>query len=222
MRLMAGWDCIEVFPGLKSDNVGSAICLRCGPRTTILSAVLIAHSKTPTYYSSTQEPAARRQYAELLRAFKALLDANPEREQAFTAFCKLTQCSCAPLIPCVVEGCRSDRRLQDFVFRDAAGEYMLVELERSTLGLFRQDGHPNCRIGPMHRVKFPGLEGVTWRTTYATYKTNLGFVGITANPHGDSLFIGRFDRPGSSGTTQAPGYGKRSPKLRVLTYDDVY
>jgi hypothetical protein len=34
----------------------------------------------------------------------------------------------------------------DFVFRDANHEYLLVELERSTLKLFRRDGHATSEL----------------------------------------------------------------------------
>lgn len=76
----------------------------------------------------------------LLKKYNDLLDSNPEREEILQAFLKEN-----PLLLCPAQ-VRAWPKLAlgawetDFVFQEAAGDYLLVELERSTRRLSIADG----------------------------------------------------------------------------------
>jgi len=107
----------------------------------------------------------------------------------------------------------------DFVFRDATHDYLLVELERSTLPLFRQDGHPTGELTHAHG------QIVDWKRhledNLQTVQRELGLDGNTPNPNG-LLVIGRSASLLPANRRKIQTMMNESPKLRVMTYDDVY
>jgi len=109
--------------------------------------------------------------------------------------------------------------ITDFVFRESNQEYILVELERSTLPLFRQDGHPTA--------EFTHAQGqiVDWKRyiedNLQTVQRELGLTGITSNPNG-LVVIGRSQSLLPENHRKLQTMSNQSPKLRIMTYDDVY
>ena len=218
IRLMVGWECIEVFPGFKPEmwNAGFA---PLWAEHDVLGAALIAHTQDAQLSTLDPRASARRQYAALLAVFKALLDSNPEREQALQAFLQdnpvllcPTQIRMWPKLPL-------GSKVTDFVFRDAAQDYVLVELERSNLPLFRQDGHPTADLTRAHG------QIIDWKRyledNLQTVQRELGLTGITPNPNG-LLVIGRSQSLLANDRRKLQTMTNESPKLRIMTYDDVY
>jgi len=68
----------------------------------------------------------------------------------------------------------------DFVFHEAAGDYLLVELERSTLRLFRSDGHQTAELTHAHG------QVCNWKRyiedNLSTVQRELGLTGLSSNP----------------------------------------
>jgi antiviral defense system Shedu protein SduA len=218
MRLMAGWDCIEVFPGFKAE-MWNANFAPLWAESDVLSAALIAHSQDAQLSTLDPRASARRQYAALLAAFKALLDSNPEREQALQAFLQENPVLLCPTHVRVWPKLALGSKVTDFVFCDATQDYLLVEIERSILALFRQDGHPTAHLTHAHG------QIIDWKRyledNLQSVQRELGLTGITANPNG-LLVIGRSRTLSVSDRRKLQTMTNESPKLRIMTYDDVY
>lgn len=218
IRLLAGWDCIEVFPGLDLApwNVDFA---PLWAERDILGAALIAHTKAAQLSNLDPRASARRQYGELLTQFKALLDSNPDREQVLQSFLQSNPALLCPTHTQMWPKLQLGATVTDFVFRDANHEYLLVELERSTLKLFRRDGHATSELTHAQG------QIVDWKRyledNLQTVQRELGLVGITANPSG-LIVIGRSSSLLSRDRRKLQAMGTDSPKLRIMTYDDVY
>lgn len=218
IRLIAGWECIEVFPGFKLD-AWNADFAPLWAEHDVLGAVLIAQTKDAQLSALDPRASARRQYATLLADFKTLLDSNPEREQVLQTFLQNNPIILCPTHVRMWPKLQLGATITDFVFRDATQEYILVELERSTLQLFRQDGHASADLTHAHG------QIVDWKRyledNLQTVQRELGLVGITPNPHG-LLVIGRSQPLLPRDRRKLQTMTNESPKLRIMTYDDVY
>ena len=218
LRLLVGWDCIEVFPTLEFDEWNPDFAPLWAERD-ILGAALVA--KTKGAQLSTLDPcaSARREYATILGAFKSLLDSDPDREQILQAFVQENLILLCPTHVRMWPKLHLGATVTDFVFRDANKDYLLVELERSTLSLFRQDGHATADLTHAHG------QIVDWKRyledNLATVQRELGLEGITPNPNG-LLVIGRSHTLTPTNRRKLQTMASEVPKLRVMTYDDVY
>ena len=218
MRLLAGWECIEVFPGINLDAWNADFAPLWAERD-VLGAALISQTKDAQLSNLDPRASARRQYAALLADFKALLDSNPDREQILQAFLQANPILLCPTHVRMWPKLPLGATITDFVFRDANGEYLLVELERSTLLLFRQDGHATANLTHAQG------QIVDWKRyledNLQTVQRELGLEGITPNPNG-LLVIGRSNSLLPENRRKLQTMTNESPKLRVMTYDDVY
>ena len=218
MRLLAGWECIEVFPGLNLDVWKSEFAPLWAERD-VLGAALIAQTKDSQLSNLDPRAETRRQYAALLAQFMTLLDSNPEREQTLQVFLQENPILLCPTHVRMWPKLPLGANITDFVFRDANQEYLLVELERSTLQLFRQDGHATAELTHAQG------QIVDWKRyledNLQTVQRELGLVGITPNPNG-LLVIGRARSLLPENRRKLQTMMNESPKLRIMTYDDVY
>lgn len=218
IRLIAGWECIEVFPGFKLDAWTADFAPLWAERD-VLGAALIAQTMDAQLSALDPRASARRQYAALLADFKTLLDSNPEREQVLQTFLQNNPIILCPTHVRMWPKLPLGATITDFVFRDATQEYILVELERSTLQLFRQDGHATADLTHAQG------QIVDWKRyledNLQTVQRELGLVGITPNPHG-LLVIGRSQSLLTKDRRKLQTMTNESPKLRIMTYDDVY
>ncbi len=218
LRLAAGWDCIEVFPGadVSAWNADSAALWA---ERDLLGAVLIAQTADAQLSTLDPRASARRTYAALLTEFKTLLDSNPEREQVLQTFLQHHPVLLCPTHVQMWPKLPLGATITDFVFRDATHEYLLVELERSTLPLFRQDGHPTADLTHAQG------QIVDWKRyledNLQTVQRELGLTGISTNPNG-LLVIGRSSSLLPRDRRKLQTMMNESPKLRIMTYDDVY
>lgn len=218
MRLLAGWECIEVFPGLDLDD-WNADFAPLWAEQDLLGAALIAQTKDAQLSNLDPRASARRQYSSLLSDFKALLDSNPDREQVLQAFLQANPILLCPSHVRMWPKLPLGATITDFVFREANNEYLLVELERSTLQLFRQDGHATAELTHAHG------QIVDWKRyledNLQTVQRELGLIGITPNPNG-LLVIGRSQSLLPQNRRKLQTMTNESPKLRIMTYDDLY
>jgi Domain of unknown function (DUF4263) len=218
MRLVAGWECIEVFPGLDLSPWNADFAPLWAERD-VLGAALVAHSREAQLSSLDPRASARRQYAALLSLFKSLLDSNPDREQVLQEFLQTNPVILCPTHVRMWPKLQLGAAVTDFVFRDANYEYLLVELERSTLRLFRRDGHTTADLTHAHG------QIVDWKRyledNLQTVQRELGLIGITPNPNG-LLVIGRSSSLSQRDRRKLQTMSVDSPRLRIMTYDDVY
>ena len=110
-------------------------------------------------------------------------------------------------------------KVTDFVFRDAISDYLLVELEKSTHRLFKNDGHArkelNVAIGQIADWKRYIQDNLR------TVQVELGLTGISANPQ-SLVVIGRSHTLGAKNRRKLVALNIEQPKLKIITYDDVY
>jgi hypothetical protein len=162
---------------------------------------------------------ARKKYATLLGQFKTLLDSEPEREETLQVFLKKNPFLLCPTHTKMWAKLRLGAKETDFVFRDATSDYLLVELERSTHSLFRKDGHPKKDLTT-------AIGQITDWKRYLEYnlrtvQDELGLTGISTNPQ-SLVVIGRSRTLSAENRKKLSTMNNLQPKLKVVTYDDVY
>jgi Domain of unknown function (DUF4263) len=218
LRLAVGWDCIEVYPGLDL-TLWKEEFAPLWAENAILGAAVVSQTRDAELRNLDPRAATRRQYAALLVDFKKLLDTDPEREETLQAFLKDNPALLCPAHVRMWPKLALGAKITDFVFRDATNDYLLVELERSTLPLFRQDGHPTAEL--THAQS----QITDWKRyledNIQTVQRELGLDGITPNPSG-LVVIGRSQSLIPANRRKLQTMMNESPKLRILTYDDVY
>ncbi|HOO90533.1 MAG TPA: DUF4263 domain-containing protein [Syntrophales bacterium] len=218
LRLFAGWECIEVFPGLELDNWNPEFAPLWAERD-MLGAALVSQTRDVHLSNLDPRSSARRQYASLLYRFKNLLDSNPEHEQSLQSFLQDNPILLCPSHVRMWPKLPLEATITDFVFCDASREYILVELERSTLTLFRKDGHATADLTHAQG------QILDWKRyiedNLSTVQRELGLVDITPNPNG-LIVIGRSKSLLPRDRRKIKTMASESPKLRIMTYDDVY
>jgi hypothetical protein len=217
-RLPVGWDCIEAYPLAQLDQWKPEYAPLWAEND--LLAAVVAHQFHESQYQSLDPNAeARRQYAQLLRSFKELLDSDPEREQILHSFLQNHPELLCPTHVKMWSKLPFGSTITDFVFRDATNDYLLVELERSTLPLFRRDGHASADLTHAQG------QITDWKRyiedNLPTVQRELGLSAITSNPRG-LVVIGRSNALTPENRRKLQAMQNELPKLSILTYDDVY
>lgn len=217
-RLPVGWECIEVYPSLDMDAWKPENAPAWAEKD-ILAAVVAKQMMESHYQSLDPNAAARRDYANLLKDFKALLESNPEREEVLQVFLREHPFLLCPAHTKMWPKLRLGDKETDFVFRDAKRDYILVELEKSTHPLFRQNGHArqelNTAIGQI----------MDWKRyiedNLRTVQGELALSDISTNPQG-IVVIGRSHGLSAENRRKLTAMENAQPKIRILTYDDVH
>lgn len=216
--IAVGWQCIEVYPGTDFSGWKPEYAALWA-ETDLLACAFIGQQAAAAEASIDPRASTRRQYAALLADFKALLDSNPDREQTLQAFLQAHPELLSPNKTHMWPKLPFGKHITDFVFRDAVNEYLLVELERSTLSLFRQDGHATAELNHAHS------QILDWKRyiedNLATVQKELGLTGISSNPAG-LVVIGRSSDLNADTRRKLTTMSNAIPKLRIMTYDDVY
>ena len=217
LRLGAGWDCIEVFPGREMARWRVEFAALWA-ENDLLGAALVAQTQAAQLSNLDPKAAARRQYASLLAEFKQLLDSEPDREQVLQSFLEKNPVLLCPTFNRVWRKLPFGATVSDFVFCQANQEYLLVELERSTCRLFRKDGYPTAELTHAQG------QIVDWKRyledNLRTAQHELGLLGITTNPPA-LLVIGRSGTISTENRRKLQTMMNESPKLRISTYDDI-
>jgi hypothetical protein len=218
IRLQAGWDCIEVFPGFRTD-VWQEGFAPLWAENDLLGAALIAHTQEAQLSTLDPRAAARRQYAALLAEFRKLLDSNPNREQILQTYLQENPILLCPTYNKMWPKLAIGAKFTDFVFCDASNEYLLVELESADFRLFRKNGHPTSELTHAQG------QVVDWKRyledNLPTAQRELGLAGITTNPNG-LIVIGRAKTLSNEDRRKLQAMANETPKLKIMTYDDLY
>jgi hypothetical protein len=182
-------------------------------------ATVVGQQFRESHFQSLDPKAeARRQVAELLKSYKDLLDSNPEREEVLQRFLRDHPFLLCPTHTKMWPKLALGARETDFIFQEAVGDYLLVELERATYRLFLKDGHPSRELNHARG------QITDWKRyledNLSTVQRELGLIGISTNPKsliviGRSLSLTREDR------RKLVTIENESPKTKIMTYDDV-
>ena len=217
-RLPVGWDCIEIYPYLDLEHWKPEFASTWA-ENDILAAVVARQYKEAQFQSLDPRAEARRQYGAILKEYQALLDSEPEREETLQSFLRDHPEILCPTHTRMWPKLALGAKKTDFVFRDADLDYVLVELERSTHKLFRKDGHPNAKLNEARD------QTIDWKRyledNLATVQSELGLTGISTNPR-SLVVIGRSRSLSNENRRKLTAIENDHPKLRIMTYDDVY
>ena len=218
IRLSVGWECIEIFPFLKLEYWKPEYASTWA-ENDILASVVAQQSRETQFQSLDPKLVARRQFAGLLQNYKDLLDSNPEREEILQSFLRDNPSLLCPTYTRFWPKLPLGTRVTDFVFREANNDYLLVELERSTHRLFLKSGHPSSELN--HACD----QIVDWKRYIEdnpdTVQRELGLSGISASPN-SLVVIGRSQSLTPENRRRLVTMQNVSPKLKIMTYDDVY
>jgi Domain of unknown function (DUF4263) len=218
LRLPVGWECIEIFPFTNPDHWKPEYASTWA-ENDILAAVATHQFQESRFQSLDPQAAARKEYASLLKEFKALLDSAPEREETLQSFLRDHPVLLCPTKTKMWPKLPFGSKISDFVFRDASLDYLLVELEKSTHTLFRNDGHPKDELNVARG------QITDWKRyledNLRTVQDELGLSGISANPR-SLVVIGRSSTLSPDNRRKLRAMENEQPKLRIMTYDDVY
>jgi hypothetical protein len=184
----------------------------------ILAAVVARRFQEDQFQSLDPNAEARRQVAELLKSYKDLLDSNPEREEILQKFlCEHPFLLCpthTKMWPKLALGAQ----VTDFVFQEAIGDYLLVELERATYRLFLRHGHPSRELNHARG------QITDWKRyledNLSTVQRELGLTAISTNPK-SLIVIGRSQSLTPEDRRKLVTIENESPKTKIMTYDDV-
>ena len=218
LRMGVGWECIEVFPEIELASWKPEYA-RIWAENDILATALTHQLEETAWQSLDHRAATRRQYAELLEAFKKLLDSAPDREELLQQFLAAHPELLCPAHTRVWPKLPFGAHVTDFVFREATDDYLLVELERSTHRLFRKDGHITAALNHAQG------QIVDWKRyledNLGTVQRELELVGISANPR-SLVVIGRASALFDGDRRKLAALNSQQPRTKIVTYDDVY
>ncbi len=218
LRLPVGWECIEVF---SATDISQWKIEYAGvwAENDLLASVVADQFREQQFRNLDPKAAARAEFTKLLTEYKQLLDSDPEREEILQSFLKEhplllcpTQIRIKPKLPI-------GKKVTDFVFQEANGDYLLVELEPSTDPLFIKSGDTSAQLNHARN------QIVDWRRyiedNLHTVQRELDLPGISANPRG-LVVIGRAHTLSPDNRRKLVSIENDSPRTKIITYDDVF
>jgi hypothetical protein len=218
MRLPVGWDFIEVF--FSTDiSYWKPEYTRVWAENDLLASVVAAQFRERHFHDLDPKAAARTELGNLLGNYKNLLDSVPQREEILQVFLKDHPVLLCPSAIKIRPKLEFGSRITDFVFREASGEYLLVEIEPSTSTLFVKNGDTSSELNHARN------QILSWRRyiedNLHTVQKELDLPGISAHPRA-LLVIGRSQTIDEKNRRTLVSLENESPSTRILTYDDVY
>lgn len=212
MRLPVGWESFQIYPPFRAQDWRPEVATSWAELDLLATAA--GHSLREQQWGQIDPRAeTRRQYAALLEEFESLLGGA---EAPLQGFLEQHPELLSPTHTKMWRKLPFGQRITDFVFREPATDYLLVELEAPTRTLFRRDGQ-------VHENLTHAIDQVSDWVRYiednqATVERELKLVGIS-NSVRSLVVIGR-----SSDLTESNQRKLRTiltPKLRILTYDQL-
>lgn len=217
LNLPVGWECIEIYPFLNLDCWKPEFATFWA-ENDLLASVLSQQVHEQKFRELDPNVAARKQYRELFRAYKQLLDSNPEKEETLQIFLKENPALLCPTYKKSWPKLALGAKKTDFVFQEAAGDYLLVEIEKSTLPLFVKSGDTSRELN--HACN----QISDWRRyledNLSTVQQELGLNGISTNPK-SLIVIGRSNSLTTENKRKLVTLENTSPRIKIMTYDDI-
>jgi hypothetical protein len=214
IKLPLGWEAFEIFPPFDHELWDPALAAMRAERDLLAFAVQ-RNLLDAQFRSIDPRSEARKEAAQLLSQFENLLNGPEEPlHQYIKSQPKL-------LLPTQVRSWSKlslGARDTDFVLRDAAGDYLLVELERPSHQLFGKSGKPLAAFQN-------AMDQITdWKRYLAdnlrTVQHELGLAGISTDPRA-LVVIGRSADLSDDNRRKLIAMEAEKPKLKILTYDNL-
>ncbi len=216
IRLPVGWDYIELYPSvdLKYWRVDSA---RLWAENDILAWVMRRQAREQHFRALDPNVDARREWAQLLDEYRTVLDSGAH-EEVLHQFLLRNPALLCPTQKRVWSKVPFGGSTSDFVFQEAAGHYLLVEIESPRRRLFVKSGDTSKDLNHAQN------QVMDWKRYIAdnpnTVQAELGLIGISPNPR-SLIVIGRSANISSDGRRKLATMGSDSPGQKIMTYDDV-
>jgi hypothetical protein len=218
LRIPVGWECIEVFP-FRDVGTWQPTFAPVWAENDVLANVVAATTREEQLRSLDPLSDARKTWSRVLSEFSQLLSSESIQEETLQQFLARYPSLLCPTMTRVWPKLRLGSHVTDFVFQDARGDYLLVELERPSLALFVKDGHPSAEF-----THARGQVQDWWRyieDNLSTIQRELSLAGISTHPHA-LLVIGRAKDLSSEHRRKLTTLQNEAPSLRVMTYDDIH
>jgi Shedu protein SduA, C-terminal len=213
-RAAVGWRTIEVYPEFNADTWNPDIAALWA-ETDLLAAVARRNLQEAHYAALDPHAAARQRMIELLRQLEEHLNGP---EEPLHQFIRQYPQLLSPTYTSVWSKLPLGNRATDFVFKEPPTDYLLVELERASHRLFREDGQQKEEL--THAID----QVMDWRRyiedNHDTVQRELGLQGISVNPRA-LVVIGRRAILTPVNERKLVTMNNATPRLRILTYDDV-
>ncbi|MHC4334518.1 MAG: Shedu anti-phage system protein SduA domain-containing protein [Planctomycetota bacterium] len=218
MSLPVGWECIEVYPFFELERWEPEYASVWAEKD-LLAAMVVNQVKERHYESLDPKATARGSLARILKAYKALLQSNPDREEVLQCFLRDNPWLLCPTYAKMWPKLSLGAYTTDFVFREAAGDYLLVELERPDHRLFIKKGDASTKL---NHAKGQILDWKRYiEDNPSTVKNELALIGISTNPN-SLVVIGRSHSLSPANRRKLVSIENQCPKVKIMTYDDVY
>jgi len=216
-RMNVGWECIEVYPFFDLDHWKPDYA-KLWAENDLLAALVARQLHESQLNSLDPLAGARTYFSAVLNEYSSLLDTDPEREETLHTYLGEHPALIYPAHTAIWSKLGIGAHFTDFVFRDALGEYVLVELERSTLPLFKADGDTSYDLNHAKN------QVIDWKRyiedNLATVQKELGLTGISSNPR-SIVIIGRSKTLTAENRRKLVSIENESPRTKIMTYDDV-
>lgn len=216
MRLPVGWECIELFPAADSKswrpNAAAAWA-----EADILAAVVAHQMREAKLNSLDPSSEARRRFASQFEEFEQLLHADPPEEELQSYLLNHPQLLC-PAYTRMWAKLPLGATVTDFVFQEATGDYLLVELEKSAHRLFNKKGHSSGQLNHAHGQVLDWLRYIG--DNKGTVERELGLHAISTHPRA-LIVIGRSTTMTAENRAKLAVMANSVPRLEIMAYDDV-
>jgi hypothetical protein len=213
-RLPFGWEAVELFPSFNMDSWEPGVSSLRAERD-MYAAVARRNLQDEKYRDVDPNAQARKLMAELIKQYESLLSGA---EEPIHQFIKNHPQLLCPAYSRFWSKLPLGKHVTDFVFHEAAGGYLLVELEKPTHSLFRKDGQPRQQLN--HAID----QIMDWRRyiehNLSTVQRELGLEGLSSNPS-CLVVIGRSSSLTEENQQKLTSMENASPSIKIMTYDDV-
>ncbi len=195
---------------------GTQILRIYGPKVTCWPRSSVAISKTRILREIDPNAKARRRMSQLFAEAERLLQGP---EEPLHQFIKSNPQLLCPTHVRTWSKLPLGARVTDFVFREASGDYLLVELEKASHALFRKDGQPGEPL--VHAID----QVTDWirylEDNLPTVQRELRLDGISTNPR-SLVVIGRSSSLNDDNRRKLTTLANQIPRLKILTYDELF
>ena len=218
IRINLGWECLEVFPSFAPEMWKPEYAPLWAERD-LLASIVAKQLHESQLQALDPRASARRYFSNKLTEYKALLDSIPEREEVLHQFLMANAFRLCPAYIQMKSKLPLGAHVTDFVFQEATGDYLLVEIERSEYRLFRKDGDTSGELNHARN------QIIDWRRyiedNLNTVQRELGLGGISPSAKA-LIIIGRSATLNEANRRKLVSIGNESPNTRIITYDDVF
>jgi hypothetical protein len=208
------WDTIAIYPWANYKVWRKADFSSWAERHFYEIAFNTA-SQEYAWAANTSQNKLRERYQNILLELDALLATDQVKEEQFQQFLSLHPEVIVPGYKKVKPKLAFGSRISDFVFEDATGNYLLVELENPSQELFNKAGHYSSKLTHAKGQVDDWLRYI--QDNKATVERELGLLGISNNPAA-LVVIGRSHMLSVENRRKMQ---LDTSKTEVITYDDL-